>query len=183
VEEPYLMFTSRAEFRLSLRQDNADRRLTPLGHQFGIVTTDRWQRLHAKEQEIARVTKLLGKNRIQGVPLDKYLQRPEVDWPQLVGILPELDTVAEDVCEQVLFDVKYSGYLVRQEQQVERQKRLADKRIPDNFDFSTLPHLRIEAREKLLSSGGSDQRHHPRGRGPPLGPPRRTVKRGKEGSE
>jgi tRNA uridine 5-carboxymethylaminomethyl modification enzyme len=92
---------------------------------------------------------LLQKHRVQGTPLDKYLQRPEVDWPQLASHLPELDAVADEVREQVIFDVKYSGYLVRQEQQVERQKRLADKRIPDNFDFASLPHLRIEAREKL----------------------------------
>jgi tRNA uridine 5-carboxymethylaminomethyl modification enzyme len=149
VDEPYRMFTSRAEFRLLLRQDNADRRLTPVGQQHGLVEPARWLRLQQKVAEIERVMNLLARTRLNGVTLDKYLQRPEVEWPELVARLPELGEVGPEVRKQVVFDVKYAGYLVRQEQQVERQRRLADKRIPDNFDFANLPHLRIEAREKL----------------------------------
>ena len=92
---------------------------------------------------------LLASHRIQGVTLEKHLRRPEVEWPQLVAILPELADVSAEVQEQILCDVKYSGYLARQEQQVERQRRLSDKRIPDSFDFGRLQHLRHEAREKL----------------------------------
>ncbi|MFO0035508.1 MAG: tRNA uridine-5-carboxymethylaminomethyl(34) synthesis enzyme MnmG, partial [Planctomycetota bacterium] len=73
----------------------------------------------------------------------------EVEWPELVALAPELGTVSPEVATQVTFDVKYSGYVARQQVQIDRQRRLAQKRIPDNFDFSGLQQLRIEAREKL----------------------------------
>ncbi|HRX78009.1 MAG TPA: tRNA uridine-5-carboxymethylaminomethyl(34) synthesis enzyme MnmG, partial [Pirellulaceae bacterium] len=149
VDEPYRMFTSRAEYRLLLRQDNADRRLTKLGYEVGLVSGDRWQRLQKKETEIAHARELLESNRTEGVTLTKYLRRPEVTWEALCSLLPELQSISADATQQVLYDVKYSGYVARQEQQVERQKRLVNKRIPETFDFATITQLRMEAKEKL----------------------------------
>lgn len=149
VDEPYRMFTSRAEYRLLLRQDNADRRLTQLGYEVGLVGNDRWQRLQKKEAEILYARELLESNRTEGVTLTKYLRRPEVTWETLCGVLPELRSISADATEQVLYDVKYSGYVARQEQQVERQKRLTNKRIPETFDFAAITQLRMEAKEKL----------------------------------
>ena len=149
VDEPYRMFTSRAEYRLLLRQDNADRRLTPLGHQIGVVSDQRWQRLVTKEEKMARVIELLQTKRIGEVLLEKYLKRPEVDWPELTEHCDDLKEVGAEIADQIVYDVKYAGYVSRQHIEVERQKRLASKRIPTGFDFSSLSNLRTEAREKL----------------------------------
>ena len=149
VDEPYRMFTSRAEYRLLLRHDNADRRLTPLGRQIGLVEEPRWSRLQQKEAERLRVMTLLDTQRSDGVPMAKWLRRPETSWSDLVSRLPELADVSREVAEQVEIDVKYSGYVMRQEQQVARQQRMAEKRIPDSLDYASLAHLRTEAREKL----------------------------------
>lgn len=149
VDEPYRMFTSRAEYRLTLRHDNADRRLTPLGQQCGLVTPGRWARLQHKEAEIQRVLGLLGSCRSDGVPLTKLLRRPEMKWSDMVARLPLLAEVTAAVSDQIEIDVKYSGYVLRQEQQVARQQRLSEKRIPASFDYGSIAHLRTEAREKL----------------------------------
>ncbi|MCA9119785.1 MAG: tRNA uridine-5-carboxymethylaminomethyl(34) synthesis enzyme MnmG [Planctomycetaceae bacterium] len=149
VDEPYRMFTSRAEYRLLLRQDNADRRLTPLGHEVGLVSEHRWQRLQSKEAEIAHACELLETHRTEGVTLTKYLRRPEVTWDELCSLQPQLRSISAEATQQVLYDVKYSGYVARQEQQVERQKRLVSKRIPETFDFGSIGQLRMEAKEKL----------------------------------
>ena len=149
VDEPYRMFTSRAEYRLLLRQDNADRRLTPLAHELGLVDGARFDRLQKKRTEIERVTKLLNTVRHEGTLLAKYLRRPEVDWAELVKLAPELSAVEEGVAEQVLYDLKYAGYIARQSVDVDRQRRLAEKRIPAGFDYGRLKQLRAEAREKL----------------------------------
>jgi len=149
VDEPYRMFTSRAEYRLRLRHDNADRRLTPLAHRLGLVDEARRQRLQWKEAEIARVVHLLDTTRTGDVALARLLRRPEVTWDDLVGELPELRAVRSEVAQQVVHDAKYAGYLAREDADIARQRRLAERRIPDGFDFQSLDHLRHEAREKL----------------------------------
>ncbi|HEV2969236.1 MAG TPA: tRNA uridine-5-carboxymethylaminomethyl(34) synthesis enzyme MnmG [Pirellulales bacterium] len=149
VDEPYRMFTSRAEFRLSLRQDNADRRLTPLGRQIGLVDAARWQRLAAKEAEIVTALAVLELTRAGESNLLRLLRRPETTWPDVVAQAPELAAISREAALQIEYDVKYAGYVARQEIDVARQKRLADKRIPSEFNFAGIAQLRTEAREKL----------------------------------
>jgi tRNA uridine 5-carboxymethylaminomethyl modification enzyme len=149
VDEPYRMFTSRAEFRLLLRHDNADRRLTPIGREAGLVDDTRWQRLQDKESEIAQALALLAGTRAEGITLEQLLRRPEVEWADVVRRQPLLAEISRESAAQVMYDLKYEGYVSRQEQQVARQRRLADKRIPERFDYTAIRHLRHEAREKL----------------------------------
>ena len=149
VDEPYRMFTSRAEYRLSLRQDNADRRLTPVAQQLGLIEPARWQLLEKKEEQIALALQLLGNHRYEGVTLAKYLRRPETNWSDLQAACPLLNDIGPLESEQVVYDIKYEGYISRQQVEVERQKRLAEQRIPTGFDFSTLQNLRAEAQEKF----------------------------------
>jgi tRNA uridine 5-carboxymethylaminomethyl modification enzyme len=149
VDEPYRMFTSRAEYRLLLRHDNADRRLTPLGRRLGLIPEDRWQRFQAKLAETGRVMELLEATRCDGVSLAQMLRRTEVSWNDLAGRLPALAAVAPEVARQITHDAKYSGYVARQQVDIDRQQRLAARRIPASLDFTTVAHLRAEAREKL----------------------------------
>lgn len=149
VDEPYRMFTSRAEYRLRLRHDNADRRLTPLARQLGMIDDDRWRRFERKEAEIARISQLLEETRIEQTSLSKVLRRTEATWNDVVARLPELALAPREVAEQVACDAKYAGYLAREDLDVERQRRLAEKRIPSGFNFAAIVQLRAEAREKL----------------------------------
>ncbi|MCE5302404.1 MAG: tRNA uridine-5-carboxymethylaminomethyl(34) synthesis enzyme MnmG [Planctomycetaceae bacterium] len=149
VDEPYRMFTSRAEYRLLLRPDNADRRLTPIAHRLGLVDRERWDRFQAKQAEIARVAGLLESSHCGSISLAKMFRRPEVEWSDLISQLPELTAVASDVAEQVGYDAKYAGYVARQRLDVDRQERLASRRIPSALDYREVHHLRAEAREKL----------------------------------
>lgn len=149
VDEPYRMFTSRAEYRLLLRQDNADRRLTSIGRRIGLVDDARWKRFEAKMAEMAHALELLETTGGQDGNLLKLLRRTEITWPDLVARLPELSNFSAEVADQIVYDIKYAGYVARQEVDVDRRRRLSEKRIPDGFDFSRIGQLRSEAREKL----------------------------------
>ncbi len=151
VDEPYRMFTSRAEYRLLLRHDNADRRLTPLGRRIGLVTDPAWERLQRKEKAIADLTDYLRSHRHERDTLEHWLRRTEIEWNQIVemdgGVL-DLNTPPEAL-EQVQLEAKYSGYINRQALQVERFQRMESRPIPQHFDYAAVPQLRCEAKEKL----------------------------------
>ncbi len=156
VDDPYRMFTSRAEHRLRLRQDNADRRLTPVGHSLGLVNETRWRKLTEKKAEIERISRILEQTRSEGVSLAALLRRTETCWDEVTARLPELRAVSREVVQQIVFDAKYAGYLVRQDKEIERQSRLAEWRIPRGFDYTRVTHLRAEAREKLAQIRPAD---------------------------
>ena len=136
--EPYRMFTSRAEYRLLLRSDNADRRLMGYGHGFGLISDAAKRNLDDKEERIAATRTALRKSH-----REEILRRPETEIASL-----GLDETA-DVLDQVELEVKYEGYIRRQHRDAERFRAMEGRRIPESFDFSGLRHLRAEAREKL----------------------------------
>ena len=151
VDEPYRMFTSRAEYRLLLRHDNADRRLTPLGIDAGSVTEERRHQLEAHEEEIARGTKLLQTKRIQGRTLEELLRRPENHWSDIVDQSPELAALelSPRATEQLEIETKYAGYIARQQTLIEQQSETEAIVVPETFDFRSVANLRTEAKEKL----------------------------------
>jgi tRNA uridine 5-carboxymethylaminomethyl modification enzyme len=149
VDEPYRMFTSRAEHRLALRHDNADRRLTPVAARLGLAADERVARLGAKNAEIEAAVAMLAGHRVAGVTLADLLKRPEVGWGECVAALPALAAVSRDAAVQIENDIRYAGYLALDRERIERQRRHAERPIPDGFDFAGVRHLRAEAREQL----------------------------------
>lgn len=152
VDEPYRMFTSRAEYRLLLRHDNADRRLTPLAREVGSISEERWQRYLRHEKQIQRAMTLITTTRHEGRLLEEWLRRPEITWSDLRVMSP---AAAETdfhplAINQVEIETKYSGYVARQAAIIEKQAQVESLSIPETFNYRAIPHLRAEAREKLI---------------------------------
>jgi tRNA uridine 5-carboxymethylaminomethyl modification enzyme len=144
--EPYRMFTSRAEYRLLLRQDNADARLSGIGHQTGLLPERNYTKFKKKEKAINTELVRLQRTRVGTELLEQMLRRPEISYKDLPNRDENLST---EVIEQVEIAIKYAGYIDRQQLEIEKFKSMEGKQIPDSFDYSTVPSLRSEARQKL----------------------------------
>tara|TARA_R110001592_G_scaffold135108_4_gene351058 strand:- start:3837 stop:5732 length:1896 start_codon:yes stop_codon:yes gene_type:complete len=168
--EPYRMFTSRAEYRLLLREDNADLRLTELAYYLGVVGEERWKAFSVKKQAIERETERLKKTWVQpktdaGNIADQYLEkplaheyslmdllkRPEIKYTEIAKIKPSDIEVSDAVAEQIEIQTKYDGYISRQQEEIDRSKRNENTKLPIDFDYATISGLSNEMKQKLLN--------------------------------
>jgi tRNA uridine 5-carboxymethylaminomethyl modification enzyme len=147
--EPYRMFTSRAEHRLHLRNDNADDRLTELGRSIGLVDDDRWSRFTARRDEITAGLTLLRTQRIDGIAAPDWLRRSESNWSTLLEKLPAAAQIPPTVGRQIEIRIKYEGYIHRQDRQIERFAQMESKLIPHWVDYMKVVGLRNEAKQKF----------------------------------
>jgi len=166
--DPYRMMTSRSEYRLVLRQDNADVRLTPVGYEIGLISEERYKKFLEKQQMVAEETKRIKETSIhatdelqrilencgtaplaKGCKMVELLKRPQVTYKDLEPVDETRPDYPYEVFEQVEIAVKYEGYIVRQEQQIKEMRRIECKKIPENLDYTSLKGLRLEAVEKL----------------------------------
>ena len=169
-EEPYRMMTSRSEYRLLLRQDNADERLTAIGHEIGLVSDERLTKVEEKYASVRREVKRLKSHGVppspelnaflaekgttpvsDGAPLIALLRRPEIHYEDLRQFDSEMPDLPAEVTEQVEITVKYEGYIQRQMQDVEELRRMESRPLPENIDYHAIQGLRLEAREKLTA--------------------------------